>query len=142
MDDGTTARLGENHYLMTTTTAAAGQVMRHLEFVHQCLVPWMDLRFVSVTEQWAQFAVAGPGSRSLLNDVLDAPIDWDAWPFMSCGPVTVGGVGGRLFRISFSGEHAYELAVPARFGESLFRDLVARAEGWAGAPTEWRRSMS
>jgi hypothetical protein len=28
MDDGTTARLGEDHYVMTTTTAAAGQVMR------------------------------------------------------------------------------------------------------------------
>ena len=58
MDDGTTARLAENHYLMTTTTAAAGQVMRHLDFVHQCLHPEWDLSFISVTEQWAQFAIA------------------------------------------------------------------------------------
>ncbi|MDG2247755.1 MAG: 2Fe-2S iron-sulfur cluster-binding protein, partial [Paracoccaceae bacterium] len=60
MDDGTTARLAENHYLMTTTTAAAGQVMRHLDFIHQCLHPEWDLSFISVTEQWAQFAIAGP----------------------------------------------------------------------------------
>jgi sarcosine oxidase subunit alpha len=132
MDDGTTARLGEDHYVMTTTTAAAGQVMRHLEFVRQCLCPGWDLSMISVTEQWAQFAVAGPKSRALLDTVLDAPIDGAAWPFMACGPVRVGGIDARLFRISFSGEHAYELAVPARYGESLFGQLVARAEDMGG----------
>ncbi|WP_299043554.1 sarcosine oxidase subunit alpha family protein [uncultured Tateyamaria sp.] len=133
MDDGTTARLGDTHYVMTTTTAAAGQVMRHLEFVTQALKPEWDVRIISVTEQWAQFAVAGPQSRVLLNGLLDDPIDNDTWPFMSCGPVTVQGVTGRLFRISFSGEHAYEIAVPSRFGDSLFRLLVARAEMLGGA---------
>ncbi|MEX0370615.1 MAG: sarcosine oxidase subunit alpha family protein [Tateyamaria sp.] len=132
MDDGTTARLGENHYVMTTTTAAAGQVMRHLEFVTQVLHPNWDVRIMSVTEQWAQFAVAGPQARALLNGVLDAPIDKETWPFMSCGPVDVQGVKGRLFRISFSGEHAYEIAVPSRYGDSLFRLLVARAEALGG----------
>ncbi|MFC2968367.1 sarcosine oxidase subunit alpha family protein [Acidimangrovimonas pyrenivorans] len=132
MDDGTTARLGEDHYLMTTTTAAAGPVMRHLDFVRQAFCRDMDVRFVSVTEQWAQFAVAGPRSRELLNTLLDAPIDGEAFPFMACGAVSIEGVQGRLFRISFSGEHAYEIAVPARYGDSLFRDLVARAESLGG----------
>ncbi|SDN42196.1 sarcosine oxidase subunit alpha [Lutimaribacter pacificus] len=127
MDDGTTARLGAHHYLMTTTTAAAGQVMKHMEFVHQCLAPQMDVSFISVTEQWAQFAVAGPKSRDLLNGILDDPVDGDSFPFMACGAVSVMGVAGRLFRISFSGEHAYEVAVPARYGDSLFRLLVDRA---------------
>jgi sarcosine oxidase subunit alpha len=132
MDDGTTARLGEDHFVMTTTTAAAGQVMRHLDFVHQCLCPHMDVSFISVTEQWAQFAVAGPKSRDLLNRVLDEAIDGETWPFMACGPVKLGGVDGRLFRISFSGEHAYEVAVPARYGDSLYRGLVAMAEEMEG----------
>ncbi|GGX53036.1 sarcosine oxidase subunit alpha [Tateyamaria omphalii] len=132
MDDGTTARLGPNHYVMTTTTAAAGQVMRHLEFVTQALRPDWDVRIMSVTEQWAQFAVAGPKARTLLNGLLDHSIDDDQWPFMSCGTVGVQGVEGRLFRISFSGEHAYEIAVPSRFGDSLFRLLVARAEALGG----------
>ncbi|MEO0989665.1 MAG: sarcosine oxidase subunit alpha family protein, partial [Pseudomonadota bacterium] len=132
MDDGTTARLGDQHFLMTTTTAAAGQVMQHLEFVHQCLRPDMDVRFVSVTDHWAQFAVAGPRSRDLLNSVLDQPIDDNGFPFMGCAPVSVLGTPGRLFRISFSGEHAYEIAVPARYGDGLFRDLVARAEALGG----------
>jgi len=132
MDDGTTARLGQDHFVMTTTTAAAGQVMRHLEFVHQCLCPGLDVSMISVTEQWAQFAVAGPKSRELLNGVLDAPVDAERFPFMGCGEVTLADVEARLFRISFSGEHAYEIAVPARYGESLFRLLVARAEDMGG----------
>ncbi|MFC6688057.1 sarcosine oxidase subunit alpha family protein [Jhaorihella thermophila] len=134
MDDGTCARLGENRWLMTTTTAAAGEVMRHLEWVHQALRPDLDLRFVSVTEQWAQFAVAGPKARELLNGLLDAPLAQADWPFMACGAVSVLGVRGRLFRISFSGEQGYEIAVPARFGDSLFRELVARAEALGGGP--------
>ncbi|NKX43393.1 sarcosine oxidase subunit alpha family protein [Roseicyclus persicicus] len=132
MDDGTTARLAEDHFVMTTTTAAAGQVMQHLDFVAQCLRPDLDVRFISVTEQWAQFSVAGPLSRELLNGILDAPIDDAGFPFMACGPVKVHGVQARLFRISFSGEHAYEIAVPARHGDALYRELVARAEALGG----------
>ena len=131
-DDGTSARLGENHFLMTTTTAAAGPVMRHLDFVHQAFCAGWDLRFLSVTEAWAQFAVAGPKARALLNSLLDAPIA--DLPFMAVVPVRVGGVAGRLFRISFSGEEGYEIAVPTRYGEALFRDLVARAETMGGGP--------
>ena len=132
MDDGTTARLGENHYLMTTTTAAAGQVMRHLDFVQQAYCPDHDLRLISVTETWAQFTVAGPKARQLLNSLLDQPLG--DFPFMSCGEVSVDGVKARLYRISFSGEEGYEIAVPAAYGESLFRDLLARAETLGGGP--------
>ncbi|MDA3856750.1 MAG: sarcosine oxidase subunit alpha, partial [Roseovarius sp.] len=132
MDDGTSARLAEHHYLITTTTAAAGQVMRHLEFAHQGLRPDLDVRLASVTETWAQFAVAGPKSRELLNGVLDAPVEDARFPYMACGTVRIGGIGARLFRISFSGEHAYEIAVPARYGAALFTELVSRAEAMEG----------
>jgi heterotetrameric sarcosine oxidase alpha subunit len=129
MDDGTTARLGENHFLMTTTTAAAGQVMRHLDFVQQAFCADWDVRTISVTENWAQFAVAGPMARALIHSVLDQPV---AFPFMACGAVSVAGTAARLFRISFSGEEGYEIAVPASRGEALFRDLLARAETMGG----------
>lgn len=132
MDDGTAARLGERHFLITTTTAAAGDVMRHMAFAAQALRPELDVRFASVTEQWAQFAIAGPQARVLLDGVLDAPLEPESWPFMACGAVKVGGVDARLFRISFSGEHAYELAVPSRYGESLFEALKTRAEALGG----------
>jgi glycine cleavage system aminomethyltransferase T len=130
LDDGTTARLSENHFLMTTTTAAAGLVMRHLEFVHQAYCADYDLRFISVTEGFAQFAVAGPRARALVNSVLDRPLG--EFPFMAVGSAHIGGVPARVFRISFSGEEGYEIAVPTRYGEALFRDLTSRAELMGG----------
>ena len=128
MDDGTTARLSEQHFVMTTTTANAVGVFRHMEFCHQCLWPDMDVHLISATEQWAQFAVAGPNARKLLAKLVDPEFDVsnEAFPFMACGEITVcGGTMARLFRISFSGELAYEIAVPARYGDSLICALMS-----------------
>ena len=129
MDDGTTARLAEDHFVMTTTTANAVPVFRHLEFARQCLWPGLDVQLISTTDAWAQIAVAGPQSRTLLQRVVDADHDLsnEGFPFMACGAVTVcGGQRARLFRISFSGELAYEVAVPARYGQALMERLMAQ----------------
>ena len=85
MDDGTTSRLGEAHFLMTTTTANAAKVMQHLEFCHQVLWPELDLAMVSVSEQWAQFAIAGPRSRDVLRAVVDPAHDLsnEAFPHLA-----------------------------------------------------------
>jgi len=126
-DDGTTARMGENEYVMTTTTANAVTVFRHLEFCRQCLWPDMDVQLISTTEAWAQFSVAGPNARKLLEKVVDQDISDAAFPYMGAGNVTVcGGLRARLFRISFSGELAYEIAVPTRYGDALLREMLAR----------------
>jgi sarcosine oxidase subunit alpha len=132
LDDGTTSRLGEEHFVMTTTTASAAKVMQHLEFCRQVLWPELDVQMTPVTEQWAQLAVAGPRSREALRAVVDNAHDLsnEAFPYLAAGEVTVGGgVPARLFRISFSGELAYELAVPASFGEAAAEAIMA-----AGAP--------
>ncbi len=136
-DDGTTARMGENHYVTTTTTANAVVVFRRMEFVRQCLCPDMDVHLISTTDGWAQFAVAGPKSRDLLRKVIDTDHDIsnEAFPFMSCGPVTVcGGTPARLFRISFSGEMAFELAVPARYGNSMMAVLNEAGQEFDATP--------
>ena len=70
-DDGTTSRLAEDHYVMTTTTANAAKVMAQMEFAHQALFPDLDVTYVSVTEQWAQMAVAGPKARATLQKLVD-----------------------------------------------------------------------
>jgi sarcosine oxidase subunit alpha len=125
-DDGTAARLAANRYLITTTTAHAVQVYQHMHLCHQTLWPELDVQFVSVTDQWAQFAVAGPRSRELLQRVLDPRCDLSnaAFPFMAYGAVVLrNGEPARLFRISFSGELAYEIAVPGHRGDALIRAL-------------------
>jgi methylglutamate dehydrogenase subunit C len=124
-DDGTTARMGEFEYVMTTTTANAVTVFRHLEFCRQCLWPDLDVQLISTTEAWAQYSVAGPNARKLLQKIIDQDISDAAFPYMGAGNVTVcGGLRARLFRISFSGELAYEIAVPTRYGDALIRTLV------------------
>lgn len=136
LDDGTTSRLGENHFLMTTTTAAAAVVMSHMEYCHEVLWPDLDVHYSSVTEQWGQIAVAGPNSRAVLEKlVTDRDLSNDAFPFMAVGDVTLSGVKlgdahvqGRLFRISFSGEMAYELAVPADTMTAVWEALMAAGE--------------
>ena len=130
-DDGTTSRLAQDRYFMTTATAAAANVMRHLEFGAQVLWPELDVRLVSVTDQWAQMALAGPRSRDALQQIVDQDISNAAFPHMSASAVSFlgGKVKGRLFRLSFSGELAYEIAVPAGYG-----DVIAQALMEAGAP--------
>ncbi len=127
MDDGTTTRLGPTHFLMTTTTANAAKVFQHLEFCHQWLWPELDVNFCSVTDQWAQIAVAGPKSRHTLRIIADPEFDIsnEALPYMGAAEITVwGGIRARLFRLSFSGELAYEVAVPARYGNALAEALM------------------
>jgi len=127
MDDGTTARLAEDHFFMTTTTANAVKVMQHLEFCQQVLWPELDVQTVSVTEQWAQYAVAGPNARKVIEALLDPgqDISNDAFPYMAAGAFTVcGGTPARLYRLSFSGELAYEIGIPARFSDALVRKIV------------------
>ncbi|HEX5866478.1 MAG TPA: glycine cleavage T C-terminal barrel domain-containing protein, partial [Beijerinckiaceae bacterium] len=130
MDDGTTARFGPEHYVMSTTTANAAKVMQHLEFCHQVLWPELDVAMVSVTEQWAQYAVAGPRSRELLQTVLGSAFDLsnEAFPYLACAAFNLGDVSARIFRLSFSGELAYEVAVPANAGDSLVRALMRAGE--------------
>ncbi len=135
-DDGTTARLAENHFVMTTTTANAVTVFRNMEFARQCLWPDLDVHLISTTDAWAQFGVAGPNARALLSKVVDdLDLSNDAFPFMACTDCTVfGGTPARLFRISFSGELAYEVAVPARYGDAMIRALMEVGQEFDAVP--------
>jgi sarcosine oxidase subunit alpha len=135
-DDGTTSRLGPDHFLMTTTTANAAKVMSHMEFCHQALWPELDVQYVSVTEQWAQMAVAGPKARATLQKIVDGmTLDDTTMPYLAAREITIlGGMAARLFRISFSGEHAYELAVPADYGSLVARALMQAGEAFGIVP--------
>ncbi len=136
MDDGTTSRLADDQFVITTTTANAAKIMSHMEFCHQALWPELDVTYASVTEHWAQMAIAGPKSRATLNKIIDgAKLDDANTPYMAAREVSIlGGIPTRLFRLSFSGEHAYELAVPADFGNTVARGLMQAGAEFAIEP--------
>ena len=130
-DDGTTSRLAVDHFFMTTTTANAAGVLAHMEYHAQVVWPELDVAFCTATEQWCGVAVAGPEARAVLEDAIGSSIGLsnEALPFMGVREFDWGdGVPARIFRISFSGELAYEVSVPWGYGEHLWNTILKAGE--------------
>ena len=134
-DDGTAARLGEGHYLVTTTTGNAALVLEWLEEWLQTEWPELRVYCTSVTEQWATLALAGPKARAILAAVApDMAVDAASFPFMRVAHGVVAGVPARVFRISFSGELGFEINVPWHHGLSVWEAVTAAGEPYDLAP--------
>ena len=135
MDDGVTSRLAPRHFLVTTTTGGAARVMGWLEQWLQTEWPHMKVYLTSVTDHWVTIAVAGPHSRTVMQQVCtDIDFATEAFPFMSHRRGTVAGVSARVFRISFSGELAYEINVPANYGRGVWEALIAAGRSYGITP--------
>ena len=135
MDDGTTTRISENHYHMTTTTAQAANVLSHLEYYLQIVWPELNVNVVSTTEQWAGAAIAGPKSRSLLQKLFpDIDVANESLPFMGYVEGNLFGVHARIFRISFSGELAYEVNVESDNGNLMWEKIIEIGKEFAIQP--------
>ena len=134
MDDGTTSRLGDTHYLMTTTTVNAVKVMQQLEYLLQVECPRLEVYATSVTEQWSAAAVSGPKARDVLARIVDIDVSNAAFPFLAVSPCTVASAAGpipaRLFRMSYSGELAYEIHVPADRGLDMWGAVMSAGEAF------------
>jgi len=125
MDDGTTTRISENHYHMTTTTAQAANVLSHLEYYLQVVWPDLNVNVVSTTEQWAGAAIAGPKSRDLLKLMFpEIDVTNEGLPFMGFKEAKLFNVPSRIFRISFSGELAYEVNTPSNYGNFMWEKII------------------
>jgi len=128
LDDGTTARISENRFYMTTTTAQAGEVMSWLEYLLQCHWTDLDVQVASLTDEWAGMAVSGPKAREALQLAFpDADLSNEALPYMGVKDILVDGVTVRLLRMSFSGELAYEVHVTADYAISLWEHILKSA---------------
>ncbi|RZO48242.1 MAG: sarcosine oxidase subunit alpha family protein [Candidatus Pelagibacterales bacterium] len=124
-DDGTTTRISENHFHMTTTTAQAVNVLSHLEYYLQVVWPELAVNVLSTTEQWAGVALAGPNSRNLLSKLFpDIDVSNEGIPFMGYKESNLFGVPARIFRISFSGELAYEINVESGYGVFMWEKIM------------------
>ncbi len=125
MDDGVVARLDEQSFLVHTTSGGADHVHGWMEDWLQC--EWWDwkVHVVNLTEQFAQIAVVGPKARVLLERLGGMDLGAQALPFMGWREGQIGGFDARVFRISFSGELSFEIAVPASQARAFWDRLMA-----------------
>ena len=138
LDDGTTSRFAKTHYLMTTTTVNAVRVMQHLERLLQVDWPELEVHVTSVTEQWAAAALSGPRAREVLQRIVDIDVSNAAFPFLAVGRCRLrtahDDIPARLLRMSYSGELAYEIHVPADRGHAMWEAIVAAGERFCLMP--------
>ncbi len=124
-DDGVTTRLDENHYVMTTTTGGAANVMSKLEDFLQTEWPELDVFLTSVTDNFATISVCGPNSRKILNKIIpDLNLSDENFPHMSFKNSCIGKIKCRVMRISFTGEHSYEINIQANYGKSVWEKCM------------------
>jgi len=132
LDDGTTSRLGEHHFFMTTTTGQAARVMMHLEFLLQVVWPGLRVTVTSSTDQWAAMSIAGRDSRRILEAAFPGvDVGPEALPHMGLIDTEVNGVRLRVIRLSFSGELAYEVYTPTHHGLPVWQHLMAAGKPWS-----------
>ena len=124
-DDGVTTRLSENHYIMTTTTGGAANVMGKLEDYLQTEWPELDVYLTSVTDHFATATVSGPNSKKILNKLIpDLNFSDENFPHMSFKEAMIGKVKCRIMRISFTGELSYEINIQANYGMSIWEQCM------------------
>ena len=139
IDDGVVARIDEDTWLCHTTTGGAERIHGHMEEWLQ--TEWWDWKVyvANVTEQFAQVAVVGPNARKVLEK-LNAQADGcmelskEALPFMEWRDGKIGEFDARAYRISFSGELSYEIAVPASQGQAFWDALIVAGKEFGVMP--------
>ena len=120
-DDGVTTRLGENHYIMTTTTGGAANVLSKLEDYLQTEWPELDVYLTSVTDHYATVSICGPNSKKILSKVIpDIDLSDKEFPHMSFKNALIDNIKCRVMRISFTGEHSYEINIQSSYGKSVW----------------------
>ncbi len=124
-DDGVTTRLSENHYIMTTTTGGAANVLGKLEDYLQTEWPELDVYLTSVTDHYATASVCGPNSKKIISKIIpNLDLSDESFPHMSFKNAKIGNIKCRVMRISFTGEQSYEINIQANYGKSLWEKCM------------------
>ena len=124
-DDGVTTRLGENHYIMTTTTGGAANVLSKLEDYLQTEWPELDVYLTTVTDQYSTISICGPNSKKIIKKVIPGiDLSDENFPHMSFKNTKIDNVNCRIMRISFTGEHSYEINIQSNYGKDVWEKCI------------------
>ena len=135
MDDGVMARISEHRYYLTTTTGGAATVLDWMEKWLQTEWPELEVYLTSLTDHYSTIAAAGPNSRGLLEKLgCDIPLDKESFPFMTMRPAVLAGMRVTLFRVSFSGELAFEINIDSNNALAMWRRIMEAGAEFGIAP--------
>ncbi len=135
MDDGVMARAGERRFYLTTTTGGAATVLGWMEKWLQTEWPELEVYLTSLTDHYSTIAAAGPNSRKLLQKLgCDIPLDKERFPFMTMKPAVLAGMRVMLFRVSFSGELAFEINIDSNHAHAMWRRVMEAGKKFDIAP--------
>ena len=123
-DDGIVCKINDQHFIATTTTGGAANVLSHMEEYAQTEWPDMNVYLNSITEQFATFNLSGPKSRVIMSRVFDN-IDFsnDKFPFMTFKFFNYLDTQIRILRASFTGELGYEIYIPPKYAMKLWEKI-------------------
>ncbi len=124
-DDGVTTRLGENHYIMTTTTGGAANVLSKLEDYLQTEWPELNVYLTTVTDQYSTMSICGPNSKKIIAKIIPSlDLSDESFPHMSFKNSKIDNVNCRIMRISFTGEHSYEINVQSNYAKDVWERCI------------------
>ena len=124
-DDGVTTRLGENHYIMTTTTGGAANVLSKLEDYLQTEWPELNVYLTTVTDQYSTMSICGPNSKKIIKKIIPSlDLSDESFPHMSFKNSKIDNVNCRIMRISFTGEHSYEINVQSNYAKDVWEKCI------------------
>jgi len=133
-DDGVVARIDDGTWLCHTTSGGADRIHAHMEEWLQ--TEWWNWKVwtINLTEQLAQIAIVGPNSRKVIEKLGGMDVSPEALPFMAWADGNIGGISCRAYRISFSGELSYEIALPANQGLQFWEMLIDAGAEFGAMP--------
>jgi len=135
LDDGVATRLAENHFLLTLTTARTGKALMQLQRLLDIDFPDLDVAMAPVSAQWANLAIAGPNARAVLEGLEpDFDVSNNAFPYLEFRAGKIAGLTARVYRVSYSGEMAYEISVGARDAQALWNAVLAAGAAYGIMP--------
>ena len=121
-DDGVVLRLGAEHFVVSCSSSHVAAMFAHLEEWRQDRFDLAQVFIHDASAHWATLAISGPQSRRVMATLgLGIDLDDSALPHMAACSGSFQNRSARIARVSFTGERCYEVSVPARNVEDLWR---------------------
>jgi 4-methylaminobutanoate oxidase (formaldehyde-forming) len=123
--DITVTRLAEDKFFVVSPGACG---VRDYDYIHRHIGADDFATITEVTSGYTMLAVAGPRSRALLENLTNADLSNDGFPYATAREIDVAYARPLAFRMSFVGELGWELYIPTEFSNNVFDALMTAGE--------------